>query len=79
MLPFIRKRKSAEADKRPAGRDDPAEDPPAAVPPGVQLLKEVWHIDTRKKKKEMPPPEVPHDIYCVPSKRHVPRRHGGSD
>lgn len=84
MLSFIRKKNSDEpaSEKQPAR---PAEQKPAAeerpkggrqVTPGVQMLKEVWHIDTHKKKKEIAPPGIPTDIYCVPKQRQMPPRHG---
>lgn len=81
MLPFLRKKTNDKDMKAPPA----AEDPPPEVSkssknttPGVKMLKEVWHIDTEKKKKAMPPPGVPTDIYCIPKQRHMPRRQGGN-
>ena len=45
--------------------------------PGVKMLKDVWRIEDGKKEKEMPPPDVPTDIYCVPKSRPNPRRRRG--
>ena len=84
MLPFIRKKNNGtEAEKTPASpapvvRTEPPPPSSRTTTPGVQMLKEVWHIETGKKKKEMPPPNVPTDIYAVPKQRQVPRRNGGN-
>lgn len=79
MLPFIRKRKDEPKPEKPARKAPepaPVEDAEAArTTPGVRMLKEVWHIDSRKK-KEMPPPDVPTDIYRVPRERTMRPRHG---
>ena len=79
MLPFIRKRKQereSEAGKAAPVTPEPAVDDEASrTTPGVRMLKEVWHIDARKK-KEMPPPDVPTDIYRVPRERTMRPRHG---
>ena len=50
----------------------------AEGPPGVQMLKQVWRIDTAKKRKEMPPPGVPTSIYAIPDHHgEVPPRPPG--
>lgn len=62
-------------------RDDRRAEPePQAdeTSPGVRMLKDVWHIDTSKKPRETPPPQVSSDIYHLPSRNgQIPhRRHG---
>lgn len=86
MIPFLRKKSSGgpetpdEAEKNESPPPPRPEEKPKGktTTPGVQMLKEVWHIDTGKRKKEMAPPGVPTDIYCVPKQRQMPPRHGGS-
>ena len=75
----------AEAEKKPI-RPVPPPPPPSRLEekssargttPGVQMLKEVWHIDTGRKKKEMAPPGISTDIYSVPKQRQMPPRNTG--
>lgn len=80
MIPFLRKKQEAKATP-PAPSEEPVHTESKSsklTTPGVKMLKEVWHIDTEKKKKVMPPPGVPTDIYCIPKQRHMPRRQGGA-
>ena len=48
----------------PAGEDLRAKD----TAPGVRQLKQIWDIDT-KKKREPAPAAVAHDIYRMPARR----------
>lgn len=85
MLPFIRKKNNSDTteQKKVPEKAAPVErfeqQPPVSSrkqdPPGVQMLKQVWHIGPVKKKKEMAPPGVSSDIYCVPKQRQMPPRH----
>jgi hypothetical protein len=89
MLPFLRKKNSAPPEHAEPAAKPPSPPPAPSSPynerpkptrgttPGVQMLKEVWHIDTVKKKKEMAPPGVSTDIYSVPKQRQMPPRHTG--
>ncbi len=84
MLPFIRRKNNdAGGGEKPAAKPESQPEsfdekrPVKRDPPGVQMLKEVWKIGATKKKKEMPPPGVSSDIYCVPKQRQMPPRHGG--
>ena len=81
MIPFLRKKQESKKDAAFSSREEPAlfeSKSSKLTTPGVKMLKEVWHIDTEKKKKVMPPPGVPTDIYCIPKQRHMPRRQGGA-
>lgn len=45
------------------------------IPPALRLLKSMWKIPEKKPAREMPPPAVVHDIYCVPEhKPLIPQR-----
>ena len=83
MIPFISKKKSNGAENEKT-TPEPIAAPPNSdqatgrgTTPGVQMLKDVWHIGTNKKKKEMPPPGVSSDIYSVPKQRQMPPRNSG--
>ena len=79
MIPFLRKKQENKAPPAAPKPEEPRAESKESklTTPGVKMLKEVWHIDTEKKKKVMPPPGVPTDIYCIPKQRHMPRRQGG--
>ena len=79
MIPFLRKKTNGNgAEKNTADAAPVAPPATSSTAPGVQMLKEVWQINTGKRQKEMPPPNVSTDIYAIPKQRQeVPRRIGG--
>lgn len=47
------------------------------TPAALLLLKKMWQIPEGKVEREMPPPTVVHDIYCVPERKPIiPERVG---